>query len=95
MSTVSGRSVGTKILGLVPCVNIGDTGGRSCGRVGTWNARVETCEPRITNDLRIGLMKGGPCVGVPRDWRIVGGQVVVMSDLRVSDNCDNYRMSFR
>ena len=74
------------------CEYWGQWGG-SCGRVGTWNARVETCEPRITNELRINLMKGGPCV---RDWRVVGDQVVVMSDLREPDNnYDDYRLSFR
>lgn len=30
-------------------------------------------------------MKGGPC-DVPRDWRVVADQVVVMSDLREPDN---------
>lgn len=33
---------------------------------------------------------------VPRDWRVVGDQVVVMSDLREPDNnYDDYRLSFR
>lgn len=36
------------------------------------------------------------CVYVPRDWRVVGDQVVVMSDLREPDNnYDDYRLSFR
>lgn len=73
--------------------------GRSCGRVGTWNARVDTCEPRITIDLKINLMKGGPCVSyVPRDLesKWVVDQVVVMPDLREPDNhYDDYKVSFR
>lgn len=50
-------------------VNIGDTGVDLAGELRTWNARVETCKPRITrNDLRINLMmgQGGPCVRAAR-----------------------------
>lgn len=42
MSTVIGRSVVTKSLGLVPCVNIGDTGVDLAVKL-EW----ETCEPRM------------------------------------------------
>lgn len=69
-----------------PSVNIGDTGVDLAGELRTWNARVETCEPRITsNDLRINLMMGSGwtvcmCREIREWW--VEDQVVVMSDLR-------------
>ena len=46
MSTFSGRSVDTKRLGLVPCVNIGDTGVDLAGglELGTRGLRLASRE---------------------------------------------------